>query len=639
MKSASLILTLLLVHEVFASGPVNYSAAQIPDSLKSDANVVVRLDETTFTILNEKSAVQKGHEVYTILNVQGSEWAEKVLFYSKLIKVKSFNGNLYNKDGELVKKIKQSEIYDQSAVSGYSLYEDNRLKVADLKYGSYPYTVEFTYELEYDFLFYIPTFQVQPQPKVAVENSSFVIEWDAKLTPPRYKEINMPVMARAESNTGSRPSLSWKLAHLPAYKQEPFGPMAHEISPQVLLAPSSFEFEGYYGRMEDWDRFGLWINSLGKNRLNLSAETVAKARELTASASSITEKIDILYKYMQSRTRYVSIQIGIGGYQPFDAATVDRVGYGDCKALSNYMVALLEAVGIPSNYTLIRAGQHAPKMVTDFPSTQFNHAVVMVPIEQDTVWLECTSQVNPFGYSGTFTGDREALAVTKEGAKVVPTPVYPKEVNLQKREAIVSLEDNGDAIAVVKTTYAGLQYENNGLYYIQHTGKDKLQKWVTENTEIGHFAVKSVEAVDHPDRIPSLDLTLELELKAYATRSGKRLFITPNLMNRSKTVVPTNDKRKHDIYIRDTWTDVDSVVYLVPDGMYPEFLPEPVTVTSPFGTYRSQVKMDDQGNLIYVRRLDANKGVFPAASYPELKQFFDQVQKHDARKLVFLNKT
>ncbi|HRX01051.1 MAG TPA: DUF3857 domain-containing transglutaminase family protein, partial [Cyclobacteriaceae bacterium] len=385
MKSASLILTLLLVHEVFASGPVNYSAAQIPDSLKSDANVVVRLDETTFTILNEKSAVQKGHEVYTILNVQGSEWAEKVLFYSKLIKVKSFNGNLYNKDGELVKKIKQSEIYDQSAVSGYSLYEDNRLKVADLKYGSYPYTVEFTYELEYDFLFYIPTFQVQPQPKVAVENSSFVIEWDAKLTPPRYKEINMPVMARAESNTGSRPSLTWKLGHLPAYKQEPFGPMAHEISPQVLLAPSSFEFEGYYGRMEDWDRFGLWINSLGKNRLNLSAETVAKARELTASASSITEKIDILYKYMQSRTRYVSIQIGIGGYQPFDAATVDRVGYGDCKALSNYMVALLEAVGIPSNYTLIRAGQHAPKMVTDFPSTQFNHAVVMVPIEQDTV--------------------------------------------------------------------------------------------------------------------------------------------------------------------------------------------------------------------------------------------------------------
>ncbi|HNP96191.1 MAG TPA: hypothetical protein PKJ63_11195, partial [Cyclobacteriaceae bacterium] len=75
------------------------------------------------------------------------------------------------------------------------------------------------------------------------------------------------------------------------------------------------------------------------------------------------------------------------------------------------------------------------------------------------------------------------------------------------------------------------------------------------------------------------------------------------------------------------------------DGMYPEFLPDPVTVTSPFGTYRSQVKMDDQGNLIYVRRLDANKGVFPAASYPELKQFFDQVQKHDARKLVFLNKT
>lgn len=634
-------LLLLLIYSSAQSATTGFfPVSDIPDSLMAGVDVVVRLDETKFSILSDKSAVHVGHEVYTINNVKGSDWGEKVLFYSKLIKIKSFNGNLYDKEGKLVRKIKQSEIYDQSAVSGYSLYEDNRLKVADLKYGSYPYTVEFTYEIEYDFLFYIPSYQVLPAAKVAVENSSYQLEWSKALTlPPRYKEKNMPEGSRIGPVGDPMNVVSWRVKSIPAYKEEEFGPRAYEISPQVLVAPSIFEFEGYRGSMSDWDQFGHWINSLGKDRLNLSENTKAKVKELTESATSITEKIEILYKYLQSKTRYVSIQIGIGGYQPFDAATVDRVGYGDCKALSNYMVALLDAVDIESNYTLIRAGHAAPELDGDFPSTQFNHAVVMVPVEYDTIWLECTSQVNPFGYSGTFTGDREALAITKSGAKVVKTPLYPKEVNSQKREAVVSLEETGNAIALVKTRYAGTQYENDGLDYVQHMGKDRMEKWILENTEISNFSVKAFEKEDHPDRIPSLDLTLELELKSYAARSGKRLFLTPNLMNKSKTILPVNKERKHDIYIRDTWSDMDSIVYLVPDGMYPEFLPEPVTLKSRFGTYYSELKTDNFGNIIYIRRLDENKGVYPAETYGELKEFFDQVHKYDSRKLVLLNKT
>ncbi len=55
---------------------------------------------------------------------------------------------------------------------------------------------------------------------------------------------------------------------------------------------------------------------------------------------------------MQDKTRYISVQIGIGGWKPMLADDVNKLGYGDCKGLTNYTKALLEAVDVPSYYTL-----------------------------------------------------------------------------------------------------------------------------------------------------------------------------------------------------------------------------------------------------------------------------------------------
>jgi hypothetical protein len=81
----------------------------------------------------------------------------------------------------------------------------------------------------------------------------------------------------------------------------------------------------------------------------------ARARfiDLVKGFDDPVEKVRTLYNYMQQRTRYVSIQVGIGGWQPFLASVVDEKGYGDCKALAHYMKSILDAVGIRSVYTLV----------------------------------------------------------------------------------------------------------------------------------------------------------------------------------------------------------------------------------------------------------------------------------------------
>ena len=133
----------------------------------------------------------------------------------------------------------------------------------------------------------------------------------------------------------------------------------------------------------------------------LDKEYADKAVELVKNIPVRRDKIKALYEYMQKNTRYFSVSFGIGGYQPIPANEVAKNGYGDCKALSNYMKALLKTVGIESYYTLAKAGEYQ-YMQADFPSQQFNHVILCVPDNQEMIWLECTSQTKPFNYLGKF---------------------------------------------------------------------------------------------------------------------------------------------------------------------------------------------------------------------------------------------
>jgi hypothetical protein len=58
----------------------------------------------------------------------------------------------------------------------------------------------------------------------------------------------------------------------------------------------------------------------------------------------------------------------------------------------------------------------------DFPENGFNHVILCVPDQKDSVWLECTSSSNEFNELGTFTENRYALLITDEGGALVPTP-------------------------------------------------------------------------------------------------------------------------------------------------------------------------------------------------------------------------
>jgi hypothetical protein len=613
-----------------------YPVSQIPDEMKMGMYAVIRHKEVRLDIQSISSSSYYLKQVITVLNPKAKDYATIAVGYDKLSTIKLLKATVYDAAGNEVKKLKPGDINDRSDFDGYSLLSDNRTKSADLSQATYPYTVEFEYEVQLKYLYSAHDFFLYRDDEVSTQQVTYSVRYPSELEP-RYKlyKIDKPVVEKLPDGSSR---MFWKFENIIPQKIEKNSIDFEKMVPNIKVSPDEFEFGGYFGKMNTWKNYGLWQYKLNEGRGSLPESTKQKVKELTKAARTNEEKVRILYEYMQNKTRYVSIQLGIGGLQPFEAKTVDETGYGDCKALSNYMVSLLQEAGIKGYYTTIMAGEGEAEVDTEFPSDQSNHVIVTVPNGADTLWLECTSQTNPFGWMGKFTDDRYALMVTEQGGFLVKTPAYPAERNIQSRQAEVALDLAGNAKAKVRTRYQGLQYENDGLHFVVNKQMEDQKKWLQRTTQIPSFDISKFSMKNTKDKIPSADVEVELTLNRLATVSGKRIFLTPNLMNRSGYIPEKLEQRKTAIVRRMPYIDIDTIRYKLPEEIYPEFVPERVSIKSRFGEYESSYKID-QGSLIYIRRVKMNKGEFPAESYNELTDFYKSINKADNTKMVFMNKT
>src|SRR5690606_38232877 len=324
----------------------------------------------------------------------------------------------------------------------------------------YPYTIEYEYEINSKQSLNFPEWYPNRSTGVSVEYAvlNFVSEIDFNI---RYKEVNYPDEPKIVTDDKTK-SYQWEVKDLKAFRYEPYSPLPETFLTSVRIAPEKFSYEKIKGSFTNWHEYGKWVyDALLKDRDQIPEPTATYILEMTESIDDPKEKAKKIYEYMQQKTRYVSIQIGIGGYQPFLASEVDRTSYGDCKALVNYTQGLLNVVGIKSHYVVVAAGDKKNDAIPDFASmNQFNHAILSIPFENDTVWVDCTSKENPFGYLGTFTDDRLAIACTEEGGKIIRTPKFDSATSQQVRSASFKLDSMGAISGTMKTVFDGWQYDN-----------------------------------------------------------------------------------------------------------------------------------------------------------------------------------
>lgn len=608
-----------------------FPVSSIPDSLNENANCVIREYTREIELKSANSGTERVRKVITILNKEGENRAFLSVIYDKNSSVSISQITLYDRNGSRIKKVKPAEVEDSPAFGSAELYSDNRVKYYVPRYAEYPYTVEYIYETTFTNHISYGYWHPVSDYHIAVAHASLILNYPEGLKINR-KEVG--VARKSSDLLKNRITETWEINNISALEDEPLGVSLIERTAGVYLMPAELIYEQYHGSAETWEKYGQWINDLWAGKDILTSKEKIRIGALLTGKPDTLDRIKALYQYLQENTRYVSITLGLGGYQPFDAITVAETGYGDCKALTNYMHALLKFAGIQSFPALVSSGRYIVPVFAGFPNFhQFDHVILCVPFPKDTIWLECTSQKMPFGYLGDFTDDRETLLITENGGRFARTPKYDAGGNLRSCAARFTIDSTGNASGEISTIYRGLQYDKV-IELIWSNSADQ-KKWLYANSSLPAVKINSFSIMNHNDMLPEARVSELVVSKNYGSFSGKYLVLPLNLLNAQKPVQKMLKPRLSEIVINRSVVEVDSLFYNIPEKYTWESLPEGKNIHSSFGDLTTVISARGS-EVAYIRKLSINQGRYRPDDYKELYDFIMAVSKADNVKMILV---
>jgi hypothetical protein len=627
------LLTLLLACCLF--GGFCFSvAAQVSssDEIPPEKGAVCELDEQQFTVRGKNDGVLHVHKIFRIYNEAGKKHGVVFTCLNKFIKVDNLKAELRDFDGQAIKKLKKDDIEEASLVPGYVLYADDKTKYFDLGTTTFPYSLEYSYEIKYNSLFYWPGWF--PQLDVPVERSVYTLTVPKDFVFQMHRH-NLEVEP-IETAEGGKRQLVFELSQVPPFEPEDEMPPKKDHMMAVLFEPAEFDLDGYKGYTDSWEHLGEWYASLAREQCHLSSKNQRFSQEMVASCLSAEDTIRTVYQFLQRNTRYVAIQLGIGGYKPHDAESVLATRYGDCKDLVTLFVTMLRAIGIKAYPVLIRTRDEGT-VLTDFPSSQFNHVIACVPMENDTLWLDCTCAYCPFGELPSLDEGCQSLVVMEDTAALITTPTSSADENRLSRSVHAALARDG-SLTIEGAIAAKGNFESYYRGLLNSYDHNEKKEWL--HRLIGSYAPNHTLLSSDFECVPDLDIPFSIgftvRLNSYATRSGDELLLNLNLFSRvDARDIPKEEERKYPVEHTYPYTAFDEVTLDIPAELLIKVVPAAQDIASPFGSFKTSYDALNH-RLIYQRTKTITQTSILPASYDDYRGFLNAMLASDRSFVVLI---
>ena len=606
------------------SDHIEYNIKNIDTTLLKEADVVIRNKTTYVDVKSISDLILEENVVVTILNSRGQNSATLVFPYTSFSDISQIEIELFNAEGSFVRKLKKDEIRDYSGTDRSSLYDDLRYKVIEPASNSYPYTIKYSYKTKIDGFITPPDWYAVRRPRTSVENATLIVDIDNsfKLL---YKDFNLFI--KNISSKQNKTTYIWEVTNFLALPKEYNIPDSMIIYPAVIYYLEEFQIEKTKGNFNSWKDFGNFYYYLNEGSNVLNEDAIKEIQSSIAGEKNIYDKIKKLYHWVQSQTRYVSIQKGIGGVQSFDANYVYKNKYGDCKALVNYMMTVLEVASIKSYPVLIQAGDTKEYFNPNTPYDYFNHVILSVPLEKDTIWLECTSQQAPFNYLGSFTSNRYCLQIIENNSKLIYTPSYSSKTNRSDLTGDILFSENGTSICKFTLKQSGEMQDETRSVQFNASNKEK-ENWLHNKIVITDFKFRSINFINTEKDTAFTKIELELESTSLIGVSGSRIFIHPKILSGLIDDFPSEKERHFPIELYPEAEENNQITFHIPANYLPESLDKKEKITSDFGEYNYILIYDkEKKSYILNDKFILNKKIITPEKYKDWLEFRNKVYK------------
>ncbi|NPV83679.1 MAG: DUF3857 domain-containing protein [Candidatus Aminicenantes bacterium] len=507
-------------------------------------------------------------------------------------------------------------------------------------------------------------------------------EWEEEVKPLSLEDLfifqlRFPVLQaiyQAEYPSGCQPRLDWinwpessvtigprsfsvKLSDVPAIKDEPLKPPDEAISGRLLVRFKTENAPRYGHFFSDWKDMGLWYEQLSRERRQPDESVRAKASELVSGITDQRTQIEKVAAFVQQEIRYVSIQIGIGGYQPHRASEILANRYGDCKDKATLLAALLSYLNIDSYYLIVNIERQVVKENSPVSLFWFNHAVLGIKLPDEKLYqgseavvsipglgrlliFDPTMPHSPPGRLPFYLQKNNGLLVAGEHSRLLHFPgSSPDRLESIRRGQFV-LSADGTLKGNVSETLAGTQAQVARLrlrdVHEQERRKD-MEDFLARS--VGPFILENYQYLNlnEPDR----EVVLQYSFRAasYLGKTGDVFSFRPNIlaMVENYDVLKQKDDRKYPVLLPGVGTSQDEFEIKLPTGYTVEVLPGPVELSNGFADYYSRLELDG-GTLRLKRLFKIKQDYLPPDRFQEVLEMFRLLSGEERRRLL-LKKT
>jgi len=606
---------------------VRTAAAQKLPVYSADTNSVVLLDDTTYTVAPDGTAVEHVRRAIKILRPQGRDDGLVYVPFDADRKIRTLHVWSISPDGHEF-ELNKNDIVEFGYPGQGNLYEDMRVKAARPAGRDPGGVVAYEYErTEPPYIAETTWFFQDDTPRLS---QVFTLELPAGFT---YSTVWAHHAAVEGSDLESR-RWRWEMKDTPAINlhhvlhSPAFGALSGRMT--IRYAPAGKLLDPRQG----WRNVGEWYDVLSRPRLVATPEITAKAAELTAGKSDFYDKTEVISEFVQQQVRYFVIEMGIGGYQPHFAADIFRNRYGDCKDKATLLSSMLSTVGIHA--ALLMVDSHRGVIDPDAPSIVGNHMVTAIEIPKgyDSPKLRSvvtaktgrrylifdpTWEKTPFGQLEHNLQGSYGILMEGADTQAIALPLLSPEYNTIRRNASLHLDPDGTLKGTVTEKRFGDVSERRRTLYThgdvkeQNEELDHILEQDFPTFKVADFKVENAEVLNK-----DLTTSYSLNVDRYARSMGQLLMVRPRVLG-SEAPSVDNEPRKVAIDLRETMQAKDDYDIELPQGYAVDELPEPVDLDLGFASYKSSSQV--KGNVIhYSRTYIVREVTLPADKYADLQK-------------------